>query len=156
MTNCRRSLSAALLAVLFLAGCGGANQADPTNASSAGAGGPAPSSAPSAASPEPGDPAASASGAPGDPARPGKSIGPGLDPPSAPTETLTGQVVAGVEPGCLILTGPRGARMLVLTGETGKSVKVGARVTVTGHSEPRMMTTCQQGTPFVVTQATAN
>ena len=31
------------------------------------------------------------------------------------------------------------------------SVAAGSKVTLTGHPEPGMMTTCQQGEPFIVT-----
>ena len=61
--------------------------------------------------------------------------------------TLTGTVSSGVEPGCLLLDG------YLLLGGPRDVLKPGARVTVTGQAEPGMMTTCQQGTPFVVESA---
>jgi hypothetical protein len=41
----------------------------------------------------------------------------------------------------------------LLVGGPRDVLKPGARVTVTGHSQPDLMTTCQQGTPFVVDTA---
>ena len=41
----------------------------------------------------------------------------------------------------------------LLIGGPRDLLKPGARVEVTGHAEPGMMTTCQQGTPFVVESA---
>ncbi|MEV7232283.1 hypothetical protein AB0M79_35580 [Polymorphospora sp. NPDC051019] len=75
-----------------------------------------------------------ATGAPGPTRRP-----PGL-------MTLTGTVTAGVEPNCFLLDG------YLLVGGT-PTVRAGARVTVTGRVQADMMTTCQQGTPFVVEAA---
>jgi hypothetical protein len=60
------------------------------------------------------------------------------------SDTLTGTVQAGVEPNCFLLDGN------LLVGAPSGALKAGARVTVTGHSQPGLMTTCQQGTPFVV------
>ncbi|KXK61793.1 hypothetical protein AWW66_11805 [Micromonospora rosaria] len=77
------------------------------------------------------------------PSRPAASA-----PAKSGTTTLTGTVTAGVEPGCLLLDG------YLLLGGAKDVVKAGARVTVTGKVEEGMMTTCQQGTPFVVSSAT--
>ena len=68
-------------------------------------------------------------------------------PPPAGDTTLTGTVQAGVEPNCLLLDGN------LLIGGPRDLLKPGARVTVTGRPQPGMMTTCQQGTPFVVESA---
>jgi hypothetical protein len=66
--------------------------------------------------------------------------------------TITGTVTAGVEPNCLLLTGDRDAHLLLFDDESVRSqAKVGTRLTVTGRAEPDMMTTCQQGIPFLVT-----
>ncbi|MEU3453915.1 hypothetical protein ABZ671_09965 [Micromonospora sp. NPDC006766] len=91
-----------------------------------------------------GGPAASASSpnpsaTPSDPTAP---TGPASASPG--TTTLTGTVQAGVEPSCLLLDGN------LLVGGPREALKPGARVTVTGHAQPDLMTTCQQGTPFVV------
>ncbi|MER7167480.1 hypothetical protein ABT336_15600 [Micromonospora sp. NPDC000207] len=95
---------------------------------------------------DPGTPSAPAdpTGRPsaGDPGRPGGSAA-----PKPGTTTLTGRVGAGVEPGCLLLDG-----YLLVGGDTSV-LRPGARVTVTGKVEEGLMTTCQQGTPFVVSTA---
>jgi hypothetical protein len=62
--------------------------------------------------------------------------------------TLTGTVTAGVEHNCLLLGG------YLLIGADPAVVRAGAQVTVTGRVVPDLVTTCQQGTPFVVTSAT--
>ena len=66
--------------------------------------------------------------------------------PAGPT-TLTGTVVAGVELNCLLLDG------YLLIGGDRTVLRAGARVTVTGRTDREVMSTCQQGTPFVVTAA---
>ncbi|MGR6317245.1 hypothetical protein Q2K19_06750 [Micromonospora soli] len=91
------------------------------------------------------------SGTPGDPQNPvdptpAKPGGPSK-PPGPGAATLTGTVQAGVEPNCLLLDGN------LLVGGPRDVLTPGARVTVTGHPQPDMMTTCQQGTPFVVESA---
>jgi hypothetical protein len=73
--------------------------------------------------------------------------------PSAGSTTITGTVVAGVEPNCLLLDD----HLLIIKDPAQQSVaKVGATVTVTGRAEKNMMTTCQQGTPFIVATIRAN
>jgi hypothetical protein len=132
MMTRRSGALAAFTAVLLLAGCAGEN-------ADTGAGAPpgAPSSAPGA----PVDPSA------GVPVPDAGSANPS---PGA-VEKLTGPITAGVEPGCLILTTERGPHLLVSSGPVTKSLKAGTTMTVTGRAEPGMITTCQQGTPFVVT-----
>ncbi|GIE98513.1 hypothetical protein Ari01nite_59780 [Paractinoplanes rishiriensis] len=61
--------------------------------------------------------------------------------------TLTGIVTAGVEPGCLLLDD------YLLVGGDREVIRAGARLEVTGRVVPDLMTTCQQGTPFVVASA---
>ncbi|MEU1835610.1 hypothetical protein [Micromonospora chersina] len=92
---------------------------------------------------------------------PGPSTGPSIGPsrpdptwkggPSKPpgpgATTLTGTIRAGVEPNCLLIDDN------LLIGGPRDVLTPGARVEVTGHAEPGMMTTCQQGTPFVVESA---
>ncbi|SCE73705.1 hypothetical protein [Micromonospora mirobrigensis] len=68
-------------------------------------------------------------------------------PPGPGATTLTGTIQAGVEPNCLLLDGN------LLIGGPRDVLKPGTRVVVTGKSQPDMMTTCQQGTPFVVESA---
>lgn len=61
--------------------------------------------------------------------------------------SLTGTVTTGVEPNCLLIDG------FLLIGGDRAVLKPGARVTVTGRVDRDVVTTCQQGTPFVVTRA---
>ncbi|RKN43423.1 hypothetical protein [Micromonospora endolithica] len=75
--------------------------------------------------------------------KPGK---PTLPPPVGGTE-LTGTIATGVEPNCLLLDG------FLLIGGPRDVLRPGARVTVTGQVQPDVMSTCQQGTPFVVENA---
>uniref|UniRef100_UPI001F1E8FCD hypothetical protein n=1 Tax=Micromonospora acroterricola TaxID=2202421 RepID=UPI001F1E8FCD len=72
--------------------------------------------------------------------------GPTLPPPVGAT-TLTGTITRGVEPNCVLLDG------YLLIGGPRDVLAAGARVTVTGRVEPDTMTTCQQGTPFMVENA---
>lgn len=65
----------------------------------------------------------------------------------AGVRTLTGIVTAGVEQGCLLLDG------YLLVGGDRAVIRAGLRITVTGRVVPDLVTTCQQGTPFVVTAA---
>ena len=97
----------------------------------------------------------------GQPGPTGPSAGPTTDPavpPTAPAtrpaqppspgpQTLTGVVTAGVEPGCVLLD------IYLLVGGPRDLFTSGARVTVTGRVEPGLMSTCQQGTPFLVDSA---
>ncbi|MEW2442020.1 hypothetical protein [Micromonospora marina] len=68
-------------------------------------------------------------------------------PPGVGGTTITGTIRAGVEPNCLLLDDH------LLVGGPRDLLKAGAKVEVTGRPEPGMMTTCQQGTPFVVESA---
>jgi hypothetical protein len=116
-----------LLVVLALAGCA---NGDPTDSAAAPA---ASSAAPSSAVPS----EESTTAAPVD----------------TDDKTISGTITAGVEPGCLILDD----HLLVIRDAALKPVAVvGASVTATGHADPGMMTTCQQGTPFVVSTIRAN
>ena len=63
------------------------------------------------------------------------------------TLTLTGTVIGGVEGGCLLLDG------YLLLNPNPRVVREGARVTVTGEVRQDMVTTCQQGTPFMIRTA---
>ena len=120
-----RRISLPLLFALALAGCANGGSGD-----SAGAPAGVPSSAPAAASAVP-------------------TQEPGTAEPSAGgTRTVTGTISAGVEPGCLLL---EDLLLIINDPEQQSAAKVGATVTVTGRAQPGMMTTCQQGTPFIVT-----
>jgi hypothetical protein len=73
-------------------------------------------------------------------------------PPAASTETISGTVTAGVEPNCLLLQDATGSHLLHFSDPAMRAdASVGSKVTLTGHSEPTMMSTCQQGVPFIVT-----
>jgi hypothetical protein len=123
----RSAVLAALIAVLFVAGCAG----DATSPGAPSAPGETPTSA-----------------------QPSK---PSADQPSAGAETLTGIVQAGVEPGCLLLKSSSGKDHLLLFDEQSvkTQAKVGSSVTVTGTAKPGQLTTCQQGIPFIVTSLRA-
>ncbi|MGC4804401.1 hypothetical protein [Micromonospora sp. DT233] len=140
MLTPRSGLAVALVACAALSAC--ANQG-------AGDGTPAPSPSPSASatdSPTPTAPATPTTAVPA-PSSSGKpSAGPSR-PPGPGATTLTGTVEAGVEPGCRMLSGYQ------LIGGPDDVLTAGARVVVTGHAKADMMTTCQQGTPFVVESA---
>ena len=91
---------------------------------------------------------------PGGPAGSASSATPSAAPSasSASSETISGTVAAGVEPGCLLLQGDGKPHLLVFADPSRKAqAKVGATVTVVGTAKPGQMTTCQQGTPFIVT-----
>ncbi|WP_435148649.1 hypothetical protein [Micromonospora aurantiaca (nom. illeg.)] len=129
-----RTVLVALLAGLALTACAapGDGSADPN---------PSPSTtgaAPVTSQPDPGT----------SPKRPGPSWkgGPST-PPGVGGTVISGTVQAGVEPNCLMLDGH------LLVGGPRDVLKAGAKVEVTGRPEPGMMTTCQQGTPFVVESA---
>jgi hypothetical protein len=72
---------------------------------------------------------------------------------SPPEMTLSGQVVEGVEAGCLLLDTGDGEYLLVVPGHVGRSaVRAGARLVVRGRVEPGLVSYCQQGTPFLVSE----
>jgi hypothetical protein len=99
----------------------------------------------------PGEPVGAPAPAPASPSVTASSPAPVVS-SSAPVE-LSGTITAGVEPNCLLLDG----HLLIVSDPKLKSAaKVGATVTATGRVEPGTMTTCQQGTPFVVTSLRAN
>lgn len=98
--------------------------------------------------PDPTDPAATTAAVPPTtvsptrrpPTRPGT-------PPPAGTTTLTGTISSGVEPGCLLLDNH------LLVGGPRDVLRAGAKVIVTGRVQADLITTCQQGTPFLVETA---
>ena len=71
--------------------------------------------------------------------------------PAGGEQTLVGEVQEGVEPNCTLLRA--GDKLWLLVGGDRAKLKssVGAKVSVRGTPAPGMMTTCQQGTPFKVT-----
>ena len=78
--------------------------------------------------------------------------------PSAPVgQTITGTVTAGVEPNCLLLSGGGTDYLLIFDDQTLRGqLTVGEPATVVGRAEAGMVSTCQQGTPFVVTAVRPN
>jgi hypothetical protein len=78
--------------------------------------------------------------------------------PSAPVgQTITGTVTAGVEPNCVLLSGGGTDYLLIFEDPALRDqVKTGEQATVVGRAEKSQMTTCQQGTPFIVTSVRPN
>ena len=67
--------------------------------------------------------------------------------------TISGQVVEGVEAGCLLLDTGTAEYLLVVPGRVDRSaVRAGARLVVRGRVEPSLVSYCQQGTPFLVSE----
>ena len=87
-------------------------------------------------------------GAPSDQATP-PPVDPSVGVKTVAPMTMTGTVTAGVEANCMLLNG------YLLIGGPRELIRSGATITVTGRVQKGMMTTCQQGTPFVVDSATA-
>ena len=69
--------------------------------------------------------------------------------PPAGELTVTGTVIEGVEPGCLLLDAEGGQRYLLVGGDRAE-LRAGSRVAVTGRVERDLLSTCQQGEPLVV------
>ena len=84
------------------------------------------------------------------------TAGPGKDSPGVPTgkgargrfSTLRGTVTQGEE-GCFLLQTPTGVYALI--GPQRGMLYAGMRAEVQGAPDDTAMTTCQQGTPFLVT-----
>jgi hypothetical protein len=74
-------------------------------------------------------------------------------PPAPGQVTVTGMVLEGVEPGCLLLSG--GGRRYLLVGGDRSQLRSGARVVVTGRVDRGLLSTCQQGEPLVVSAVKA-
>ena len=132
-----RAAVAALVAGVLLAGCGGdAGDDEPT---------------PSPSSPGPPSPSLPSPVLPTLP--PESPPVPPISPPSTGRTgevTLTGELVSGVEAGCLLLETDTGEYLLF--GEPVEQLRTGGTVTVRGQVRNDMMSTCQQGTPFEVTE----
>jgi hypothetical protein len=150
MTRTRRALPALLLAVLLgavVAGCAGSN-------GGGGPGGrtPAPVTPTPSPQPSPGPtPTMLPTPVPTPAPLPTPEPTPG-QPPSAGGTVLTGEVVAGVEPGCLILEATDGQAYQLMNADP-EVVRPGARIRVTGMVVDNVMSICQQGRPFEVASA---
>ena len=70
-------------------------------------------------------------------------------PGRGPLTTLRGTVSPGVEVGCLLLSTDRGVFQLL--GPARAQLRPGMTVEVDGAPDDQLSTTCQQGTPFLVT-----
>ncbi|MGC5052632.1 hypothetical protein ACLQ2S_14385 [Micromonospora sp. DT48] len=141
-----RIAATALIVCTALAACGGQDAGDDTITPTPTGASPVtelPTPDPSLSAPSPSDPV--------DPTAPRTrpTVRPSAPskPPTTGEITLTGRVESGVEPGCLLLDG------YLLLGGPRDVLTSGASVTVTGRPDPTMMSTCQQGTPFVVSSA---
>ncbi|GAA0898744.1 hypothetical protein Vau01_051970 [Virgisporangium aurantiacum] len=122
------ALLASLLAGLLLTGCGGTDSGSDGGSGSSDYGS-------SSSSSEPGGPSVSST----DPS--GKS---------SPGITITGTPTEGVENGCIVMQS--GATLYLLLGGDRSVLMSGQPVVVRGVPDPGLMTTCQQGTPFRVTE----
>ncbi|WUI05570.1 hypothetical protein OHQ87_20290 [Micromonospora sp. NBC_00421] len=144
-----------LAAGLTLAGCGSGDGTDVTGPPATPTSSPSTTATPSTT----GAPSAPSTGAlppgasvpPGGPKLPpgGPKLPPGGPklPPGVGATELTGTIESGVEPGCLLLDGHQ------LVGGPKDVLVVGARVSIIGRARPDLMSTCQQGVPFVVESA---
>jgi hypothetical protein len=71
--------------------------------------------------------------------------------PVAGGQTITGTVTAGVEPNCLVLSDSSGSHLLIFDDPAMRAdATAGSKVKINGRSDPSMMSTCQQGVPFIV------
>jgi len=66
--------------------------------------------------------------------------------------TITGTLQEGVEGNCVLLKTPDRLYQLIGGDRSKLQGSTSAKVTVTGRIATGMMTTCQQGTPFQVTE----
>jgi hypothetical protein len=109
------------------------------------------SSGPSAVEPAPGGTPTGSPGASAPPAPSGEPTPPGATAVPGPDVTLTGDLVGGVEPNCVLMRS--GDKQYLLLGGNRSIIKPDTRVTVRGRVVQGIMTTCQQGIPFQVVDA---
>ncbi len=102
------------------------------------------------ASPSAGEPSAQPSGSLEPPFTFSPPV-PGKSGQAQPEQTISGQVEAGVERGCLVLRDSTGIYQLL--GGDPTIVYAGANVSLTGHVVTGVMSYCMQGKPFQITQA---
>ena len=135
----RRS-PAALALLLCLAGCAGNTGTDAASSSSSAPASSSAGPAPASSAPTVSAPTASA---------------PTVSAPAGEAQTITGTVEAGVEPNCRLIKDGKGSHLLVFQDSSLRAqAEVGQKITATGRSEPKMMSTCQQGIPFIVASIT--
>jgi hypothetical protein len=151
-------LAVTVLAAGLVAGCAGGSPAStgsPAGSPPAGtsSGGTSPGGTSSG-----GAPSGGAAPVPSNPPPPGGSPLPGPGLPASgratspqPEQTITGQVEAGVERGCLVLRDSSGLYQLL--GGDPTVVYAGATVSLTGHVVTGVMSYCMQGKPFQIAQA---
>lgn len=125
----------AVLAASLLIGCGegsdGSTAPSPTSVTSVPPTEALPGTPPTLPSPEP--------------IRPGD---PSLSPQPSGEVVVTGEVFAGVEPGCTLLRTDTGDYLVF--GPVAEQLRVGSTVTVRGQVRSDLLTTCMQGTPLEV------
>jgi hypothetical protein len=132
-------IGAFMLAVLAACGSGGGGSDDETSTPSTSA---EPTSAPESTqeSPVPEETTPYLDPSLGDTTKPGAAM------------TISGTVEAGVESGCLVLE-HEGTVYGIFGDFDATVVYAGATVTLQGNVDDGIMSTCQQGTPFVVEDA---
>jgi hypothetical protein len=131
----------------LLAGCSsGTPSADRSSASASPPASPSASPTGSGGAASPSQTPSSGAAPPGATTPPAASTG-----PAAGELTVTGDLVDGVEPSCLILHSA-GEAYLLLGGDRSV-LRSGAHVTVRGRLADGMVTTCQQGKPLQVLEA---
>lgn len=149
-------LAAVALVLLAVASCGTETfRTEPgtTGATEAGTADTTASTSPTASPSPTGGPSAPAAPAAAPSRKPGKTFpgGPGDAVPPAPTR-LSGRLSSGVEAGCVLLES--GGQVYLLLGSAVEELTPGSDVVVEGRPQPDAMTTCQQGTPFLVSSLT--
>lgn len=132
----------ALVAVLVTACAEGAGEPDPAVTTQ--------SATPSATAPGATGPSPGPSRAPTPTPGPSGPLAPVPTAPHGAEMTLTGEVVAGVENGCKLLSTGEGDYLLF--GGLSRDLRFGTTVTVRGRLRPDIASICQQGTPFEVTE----
>jgi hypothetical protein len=141
MGNRRHSATLMVLTALcvVLSACAAAGSGGNVTPESSGSAGTPAASAPASGQPS----AGGATGSPGPP-RPTGSLR------LSDEVTLTGTVEEGVESGCMLLRTQQGLYLLI--GGDRQMIARGGKLVVRGKAQPDLMTTCQQGTPFQVTE----
>ncbi|QSB16086.1 hypothetical protein JQS43_07205 [Natronosporangium hydrolyticum] len=84
---------------------------------------------------------------------PAPPVDPPVAPPTPPTGevTVSGTLVEGVEPSCILLQTEDG-HLFLLFGDPVAELRAESPVTIRGEAQPSMASTCQQGVPFEVAE----